>query len=445
MDANLKREHAGDLDDEPQAKRRKLNENKDEILKSLEADFKMNSILAANGDNERIVLAQECKNKICDIAHNGNLQASFLLTRLYEEGWGLGHYHVKALEYFKKAAFLGDIEALDLLREHNILDKTDYFSRLPSDIIFVIMGILDEEDEQTWYIRRVSKICCLIFDRSLQMVSTNMLMFEDRKLNEITAFLSRLHSLNTLNLEESNWSNFTYPFIEMEEFFKNCVSLTSVNLCRINFGDNNCEHEDHMISVVVQYLSVSKNLMSLSLWDNKICYMTDFITTCLESNSNLTKLDLTGNLIGNDQLEYIIRLLRKNSSIKILSLSANEIGEHPKELEFNLLRSLVSSTNLQELDLSCNYIEVERFIRLFLSNTTLINLNILDCFFKGFEKRTIDAVAELWEKNKTLEELQITCLSETAYMHEVMKGLACIESIDSWETEFVLTRNESDS
>jgi hypothetical protein len=368
----------------------------------------------------------------------------FCLGRLYEEGWGVSHDHAKSLEHFKNAAFLGDTQALSLLRERNILDKVNYFSSLPEDIIVIIISLLKEETEQAWYIRPVAKIYCSIFDRLVQSLSPNMSIINVQELDKFSGLCFRFRSLKILNLEGSNWSNFKLPFKSTENFLENCASLTSINLRKIIMSDE--EDASSFICCLAQQLSTSNNLTTINLSNNRI-FKIYYTTFYLAQNTNLTDLDLSGNIIAYTELEYITNLLNKNSSLTKLNLSRNGFAEYPEELEFNLLTTLVSNTNLKDFDFSNNIIyEEESFIQSLSTNTTLIRLNIYNCTHDGYQNCAFDAIADLWKKNETLEELHIDCTDYYEnYMHEVMKTLAFTEYVyyeDEDDERIIINRNK---
>lgn len=78
------------------------------------------------------------------------------------------------------------------------------------------------------------------------------------------------------------------------------------------------------------------------------------VIKALKNNSSVTDIDLSGNIIGNENLNYFSELLKENSSLKTINLSSN-IFTSP--LLQSLSNSLQFNNSLTSLNLSTNKFE----------------------------------------------------------------------------------------
>lgn len=198
--------------------------------------------------------------------------------------------------------------------------------------------------------------------------------------------------LDSLNIPDSDiyklWSelipnlksrNFVFDLFELsldsiENFFeilKNCNELKSLKLVGINnkiktsvlnqlqtltnlTGLDLSGNELGLLDsdLLPETLMNLTNLKSLNLSDNELCSKEiQTLSKALENLISLVDLDMSSNGLCKDEIEHISKAIAEMSSLSTLNLSENELDEY---CAVHLSKALEKSSNLTKLDISDN-------------------------------------------------------------------------------------------
>jgi len=179
----------------------------------------------------------------------------------------------------------------------------------------------------------------------------------------------------------------------------------NTNITKLDLGIN--EIGEVGAEAIGYALKRNKTLTSLDLSTNSIGHGVSFICEALEVNSTLKKLVLVSNKIKEDGAKSIGKLLTRNSTVVKLALSYNNIGSAGAKW---IAEGLKHNTVVKELYLSSNKMDtsgIQTICEALEVNTTLTML-LLD----GNDIRLdgVRALCDTLSRNTTLEKLDVSSL-----------------------------------
>uniref|UniRef100_A0A6B2L9A5 Uncharacterized protein n=1 Tax=Arcella intermedia TaxID=1963864 RepID=A0A6B2L9A5_9EUKA len=182
-------------------------------------------------------------------------------------------------------------------------------------------------------------------------------------------------------------------------------SLVSLNsnstLTTLDLSNNIIVEGDEIVSHILQ----SKNLTKLLFNDSLIGDVTTLISLGLKSNNSLRTLELSKNSIGSDGVASLFQALQSNSTLTSLSLSFNNIEDYGMT---SISQALQASNTLTYLDIHSNCLGdtgislISDGLKL---NSSLISLNISGNMFGDAGAQ---AIATALSCNSTLTFLNIS-------------------------------------
>lgn len=196
--------------------------------------------------------------------------------------------------------------------------------------------------------------------------------------------------------------------VRLAEALKNSTHIKKICLFNQNIGD---EGAKALATVkTIEELDLSNGLAGYDEYENHITS----IGVLALANSNLKRLKLNGNSIGNDGAKFLAKnktiidlelsdcsisdegaaeLFNANATIQNLNLRANKISD-------NSLKGVYSNNSLISLDLSCCHI-TDDGMKLIAQNTSINDINLDDT------NVTKDGVKTLLEKNNSIKYLSL--------------------------------------
>ena len=150
------------------------------------------------------------------------------------------------------------------------------------------------------------------------------------------------------------------------------TTLTKLDLSWNNLGPAGAES-------LATALKTNTTLTNLKLSDNNLGPAgAESLAIALKTNTALTNLNLSGSSLGPADAESLATALKTNTTLTNLVLSWNDLGPASAE---SLATALKTNTTLTKLDLSCNNLGpagAESLATALKTNTTLTNLNLFD-------------------------------------------------------------------
>ena len=174
----------------------------------------------------------------------------------------------------------------------------------------------------------------LLFNKNLQLRKINFSKNNINKFDELNLLLKNNKQINYINLSNNKLNN-------ISDFTTFLLNHKSINYLDLSF--NNIRN----IAPLIDFLKSKKcRIKYLNLSNNKIAHLIN-----LDLNTSLEELDLSNNLILDEDIIYISKLIRNNKHIKNINLSYNNINYVD-----NLIKPILNSRSLQEINLSYNNI-----------------------------------------------------------------------------------------
>ena len=186
------------------------------------------------------------------------------------------------------------------------------------------------------------------------------------------------------------------------KILKNSRNLCFLNISGTSLGDDG-------LNALIKGIFQCKTLLSLNLADNALGYekIEDLGKSVL--NTNILKLDLGNNKIGNDGAESICEMLMGSDNIscniEILNVSGNLITTRGVS---RIFYALTNNQTLQKLDLSNNLFSMglsNNFNNFLIENSGVKFLNLAGCEIKS---QALICLPEAFPRNRSLEELDLS-------------------------------------
>ena len=188
----------------------------------------------------------------------------------------------------------------------------------------------------------------------------------------------------------------------VNKILMNSQILMFLNLAGTGIGDEG-------IKVLTEGIACTKTLIALNVSSNNIGWehIDGFVKRIV--SSNIIKLELGKNKLGNEGAEAICNMLMGDNSnscsVEILDISSNEITT--KGLN-SIFYSLTNNQTLKRLDLSVNNFDAglsSSFSCFMIENSRLEVLSLAGC---GIKSKALIAIPEALPRNRTLTELDLS-------------------------------------
>ncbi|MDR3548335.1 MAG: hypothetical protein P4M11_08755 [Candidatus Pacebacteria bacterium] len=262
----------------------------------------------------------------------------------------------------------------------------------------------------------VNKIASIL---SLNSTITSLRLMRTEQVFKTLSGLSGNKVLTRLNLSGSK--------LEREEQLLLTGILTSdTTLTYVNLSG--CELEVRTVYFIMLALQVNRTLTRMRLGSNGITDTKDMRGVLGETfgiNNTLEMLDLSHNMLGDEEVVPMLKSFCKNTSLTSLKLDLTGISNPSFQALSELLK--VNKT-LQKLNVSENLVdppEFKQFCEALAENTTLMHLR-LDGNLPDPE---IESLVSALKKNKTLSELQFVREERNGTLFERIADENCVAGI----------------
>ena len=200
--------------------------------------------------------------------------------------------------------------------------------------------------------------------------------------------------LKVLDLQKCSITSISESFAEALAVNRH---LEKLNISGNALQNNSIEHLAHV-------LGVNQCLKKLHLQECSITSISELFAQALASNKHLEELDISGNALDGDGIQYLAQALRVNRALRILKLkTCGLISQSSK----SLVEALTTNTHLKELNISTNALQndiIKHLSHVIGVNQCLNKLHLQKCSITSISEGFAAALAN----NKHLEELDIS-------------------------------------
>ncbi|XP_054986439.1 leucine-rich repeat-containing protein 74A [Sorex araneus] len=180
---------------------------------------------------------------------------------------------------------------------------------------------------------------------------------------------------------------------------------------------------------LMEMLQENYYLQELNISENQLGFegariISDFLQ---KNSSSVSKLQLSGNCLGDSAAELLCQALSYNYQIKVLDLSHNEFADKAGE-ELGLMLSL--NIGLKSLDLSWNHIHTRGAVALCSGLRTNVTLEKLYLSMNGFRNEGASTLGDILKVNSCLTHLDISSNDiSNEGVNKISRGLEVNESL----------------
>ena len=240
----------------------------------------------------------------------------------------------------------------------------------------------------------------------------------------ITSFISKSDKLKELNLSCSHFkSTNTFPNIktpyltkfvfsnmdiceklatEMSGFLSQCTYLQVLDLSYNSLSTSNAV-------IIFKGIRGISNLKAIDISYNTITdEAAESIATVLSHNNKLQSLNLLSNYFRSEGFVKICGGMKNIVYLRKLSIGCNEISVTAVN---HIATLLFHNSELEELDLSNNFMQTSGLVTVFKSLRNILNLRKVHLQGNIISREAANDIAVIFSHNTKLEELDISCSS----------------------------------
>ena len=210
------------------------------------------------------------------------------------------------------------------------------------------------------------------------------------------AVLRALQGVSTLEVLDLSFNNMTS--IVAEDLA--CVIKCNTCLAELRLADNDLKTAAVVVLQALQRITTVK-LLDLS-YNNMTSVVADDLAYVIISNSCLEKLYLAGNDLKSSGV-VMFQALQGITTLKILDLNFNYMTSFVTE---DLASVIKCNSSLEELHLSCNYLE-SRAVAVLQALQGITTLKLLDLNSNNMTSVIAEDLADVIKRNPCLEELHL--------------------------------------
>ena len=260
---------------------------------------------------------------------------------------------------------------------------------------------------------------------NLETINFSHNMITDECVESIAAVLSRNRKLKSLDLS-SNYLKYdgcikifnvlmNIKCLRKLNISCNQITATAVHNIAIFSHNSKLEEIDSSNNIMqsagtitlFKSLRCISSLKKLYINGNMITdEAADDIAVVLSKNTNLEVLDISCNYLQAAGAIKIFKAMKNVSNLETINISHNMITDEAAE---NIATVLSHSINLKTIDLSSNYFKPEGFVKIFDKMKNIVHLKKL---FIGYNEitgfKTLDCIATFLFHNKELQELDLS-------------------------------------